>query len=359
MKNRLIAVVSGLAGVALVIVFVAAADPMGDRVSSLETRVAVLEDLHGIAPTAEPTATNTGVPPTATSTPVPPTATNTPVPPTETPVPDVGEWHPPTDHEHGDAPPQWVTDWSMAQFGHGVIYGGDEQTPNEWINKPRAFKGYSFTVVADDGQPLDIYARVHMQTNPLGRSAQYHSYEFYAGRNGEVLGFWQGWLDFGTARYSYADVTLFEALSQDPPDNLMLSLGHPGQSVFLDYEEVWYAQLSTPDGWEPVVTVVVLDASTDTDGNVTGNHGLIREFSFRWIAEGSTRRPEYNNRNMADPRGWFCASVHGEILSMGSGTCHEGIPQFISSTMPTVGDTVYSSPKYRKNWVCPDCVMPN
>lgn len=66
-----------------------------DRVAGLETRVTTLEG-H-LTATVVPSATST-----SSATPV-----SSPVPPTGTPTVAAG-WHPPTTHEHGDAPPAWV-----------------------------------------------------------------------------------------------------------------------------------------------------------------------------------------------------------------------------------------------------------
>src|SRR5690606_10080162 len=107
-------------------------------------------------------------------------------------------------HEHGDAPPQWLINWfaglgpdSRAVFGDGVIYGGDEATPGENMMKPQAFKGVAFTLQTTGG-PVDIYLRVHAQTNPMGHMARFHSFESYLRDPSGNVSIMQGWLDYGT-----------------------------------------------------------------------------------------------------------------------------------------------------------------
>ncbi len=386
---------AGLAGALIIAVGIAAVDPLETRVDNIETRVAVLEDLHGITPEPSPSPTSEStatVPPTNTPE---PTATSTPEPTATATAPsvEVGEWHPPTDHEHGDPPPQWVTDWSMAQFGHGVIYGGDEATPGEWTNKPRAFKGYSFVVRADDGTDIDVYARLHMQTNPHGRSARYHSCEWYFRDETEAVSFMQWWCDFGELRLSFAQegqntgyagiyskaLLLDESVIATNPLNVIIgydAVANPGYVAGYTGREFWYAQVSPGGDWMPTFTVDVYGPSTyyqdgeeetATDPStwqLTGDYGLDRRIGFRWIAGGSTiqniQGQPYLNRNIDDPRGWFCATVYGAITDFGSSDCLDGsIPQYIALTLPTIADSANPPRYYRHTWACPDCELPN
>ncbi len=372
--------VAAVIAVLFIAVWMFSALVMADEPLTLENRVSTLEALHGIdrsTPTAEESSTATGVPPTATATnTVEPTATNEPQGCT---VPDGADvWHAPTDHEHGDAPPQWADDWSCAQFGHRVIYGRDEQTPDENLYKHIAFKGYGWTATADNGVPVDLYLRLHMQTNPLGRAARYHSYELYAGINEDVVGFWQGWLDFGPspdARDSFADDHLWLIIPRYDPANHMVGFD-PASNPFYEPSysgrEFWYSQLATDGSWEPVIIVDVYDPTTyysvgeSTDPQTwqtTGDYGLDRNVTLRWIAAGSTvvtvSGQPYLNRNMDDPRGWFCAKPTGTITSAGLEVCAAGsLPQYIAQAMPTIGDTSERA-EYRNQWACPTCSLPN
>ena len=339
-----------------------------------------MEALHGMGrstPTAEESSTAPSVPPTATATETLETIkTDEPQGCTIQDGADV--WHAPTDHEHGDAPPQWVDDWSCAQLGHQVIYGGDEQTPDENLNKHNAFKGFGWTATADNGMSVDLYLRLHMQTNPLGRAARYHSYELYAGITGDVVAFWQGWLDFGPssdARDSFADEYLWVIIPQYDPANHMVGFdpaSNPYYEPSYSGREFWYSQLATDGGWEPVVIVDVYDPTTYySDGEstdpqtwqITGDYGLDRRVSLRWIVGGSmvvtAAGQSYLHRNMDDPRGWFCATPTGTITSAGSEVCSAGsLPQYIAQAMPTIGDTG-ERVEYRDQWACPTCLLPN
>lgn len=337
-------------------------------------------------PTMTATATKT---PTATAS---PTATSTAVS-GECSVPDGADtWHAPTDHEHGDKPPVWADDWSCAQFGHPVIFGGDEQTPNENIYKHNAFKGYSFNVTADDGSTVNIYARVHMQTNPHGRMAQYHSAEWYFRDATGAISLMQWWSDFGTQRLSFAQegdyyngaLVMDSAVRTTNPLNVIIGYddtSNPGYHASYSGTEFWYAQASAGGDWMPTFTVDFYDPSTfytageettatdQATWKPTGDFGLNRRLGFRWIAGGSTLQniqgQPYLTRNMDDPRGWFCTDLYGAILSSGSPECAAGsLPQHIAPSLPTIGDVNPNGSNpvprhYQKTWACPACGLPN
>ena len=329
-------------------------------------------------PSAEESSTATGVPPTVTATnTLEPTATNEPQGCT---VPDGADvWHAPTDHGHGDAPQQWVDDWSCAQFGHQVIYGGDEQTPDENLNKHQAFKGYGWTATADNGVPVDLYLRLHMQTNPLGRAARYHSYELYAGITGDVVAFWQGWLDFGTspdARDSFADDYLWVIIPRYVPANHMVGFdpaSNPYYEPSYSGREFWYSQLATDGGWEPVIIVDVYDPTTYySDGEstdpqtwqTTGDYGTGPEsfatLDSRWLDGRNGSRAVLSESQHGRPHAAGSALPRrGTITSAGLEVCAAGsLPQYIAQAMPTIGDTGERA-EYRNEWACPTCSLPN
>lgn len=82
-------------------------------------------------------------------------------------------------HEHGQKQPQWVDDWSMANFGHPLIYGGDERSSEmEITHKHEAYGGFNFTFTPN-GCRLDGYLRYHASSTPADRSAKVHSFEIY------------------------------------------------------------------------------------------------------------------------------------------------------------------------------------
>lgn len=300
----------------------------------------------------EPTATE--VPPTATE--VPPTATE--VPPTATePAPIDNAWHAPTDHEHGDAPPAVVEQWSVDTFGHGVIYGGDEGTPNENLYKHEGFGGMTFT---DDG--VTVYVRTHLMTTPLGRSGPCHSYEVYAVKNGVVTGFWQGWVSYTSNRQC------------DPEaQNLIIQCGDSGIRPIIKVAqaacgnpppfESWYAN-NIGFSWDIGVNT---QQTTFADGDP--------QDPSTWILTGDnepTRRVEaayYHGRALFELNNagislgdWFCANNLGNDLQPSAtpgapGGCADGyLDQWISTSMTSV---TFPGNSIQKTFTCPACEFPN
>lgn len=82
-------------------------------------------------------------------------------------------------HEHGQKQPQWVDDWSMANFGHPLIYGGDERSSEmEVTHKHEAYGGFNF-IFTPNGCKVDGYLRYHASSTPADRAASVHSFEMY------------------------------------------------------------------------------------------------------------------------------------------------------------------------------------
>lgn len=350
------------------------ADDLAPRVETLETQVAELREIHDLngSPTEEPTETETATE-TATETETETaTATETETEePDECSVPDGADvWHAPTDHEHGDAPPAWADEWSCQQFGHPVIFGGDEQTPDENLYKHNAFKGYTFSRMMLDGSTADFFVRLHAQSNPHGRAGRYHSYEIYVRDASDNISFWQGWLDFGEApehRYSHTTDNLIHINNNLGIGTFIFGFDENTHSV-VNAREDWYSRNDAAE-WSWTVEIMIRDPATYINPDSehltaedretwepTGWHGLDRVIRIRWIAGGSNHAP-VADRNLADPRGWFCAAVTGEIVSEGSPDCDEGIPQHIAETMPETHPRygVFYGDKY----TCAACELPN
>lgn len=82
-------------------------------------------------------------------------------------------------HEHGQKPPQWVDEWSMENFGHPLIYGGDEASGEmEIMHKHEAYGGFNFSF-SPNGCKVDGYLRYHASSTPADRAASVHSFEIY------------------------------------------------------------------------------------------------------------------------------------------------------------------------------------
>jgi len=288
--------------------------------------------------TPSPVPTATPVPPTPTDTPVPPTAppppTSTPVPPTVPPV-VADSWHAPTTHEHGDAPQQWVTDFSQSTFGHGVVYGGDERSSDaENTMKHEAFKGFIIPSAAG-GQG---YLRYHGASNPHDRSAQFHSYELYYRDRAGGVSFFQGVYDTGDPR-PYPDgrrCVRRISLDGDCPGSLRPALLVTDLTSFQQGIgcEQWYA--FGRGSWAPEIAFTICGSTTYYNANEnanamdratwqpTGSLGLHRRAEYFWF-------PMYTNLT-----GWFCARQDGSVAASGLAgpTCPVGsLPEYIAPTL--------------------------
>lgn len=284
---------------------------------------------------------------------------------------DYGQWRPASDHDNGDPPPQWVTDWTKQQAAQGVsgfysvgmIYGGDEQTSDEWINKPRAFKGYSATL-----KGVDIYYRYHAQSNPMGHTARFHSYEIYARDPSGNVSMWQGWQDFGTGDNTLPTVRDEDCETDLPRPIMLVNKVGCGEYTF----ENWY---SRPGGTGPGSgwvwdTGLNMQATAYHDGDPhhmeswtlapDNNKGLIRRIELAWYADRA---------GMAPKGEWFWATQFGTIVqgpddplcgtsrTFGEKTYTvKCLPQYIAPTMVTVSFPDNSS---QKAFDCPVCTLPN
>lgn len=167
-------------------------------------------------------------------------------------------------HEHGDKPPVWANEFSQKNFGHPVLFGGDEGTPNENAMKHQAFKG--FTMNLND---VELYVRFHAQSNPHGRKAAFHSYEIYAKDTSGGVSFWQGWMFFGypDSRSQRIVVQRGENPGYDPisnvtwPGRARQMISSPDQYAwdhFLQCEQ-WYG---TGGFWSWDMGITICEAST-------------------------------------------------------------------------------------------------
>lgn len=272
-----------------------------------------------------------------------PTPTPTPTPTDDMDTGDCGKpidrWHGATvddchpGHEHGDPAPQWADDWSQAQFGHPVIYGGDEATPGENDHKHEGYKGFTYTDTANDNSEINLHVRLHAQSNPHGRSGRWHSYEVYVRDETGAVSFWQGWLDFGVVpdeRFGFDTHTIQDARAES--DNYIIA-----SPEGYDERERWFAKKHP---WQWIVTLYFEDFTAfyeydehENDPtniemwNLTGEYGLDRRLRMQWMTGDDA------------PRGWFCATHKGSVTDTdvsGPDTCGDALPQYIASSMPDV-----------------------
>jgi hypothetical protein len=118
---------------------------------------------------------------------------------------DASRWHLPYDprtgcvygHEHGDAPPQWITDagYTVAFDQHSGFHGNTSSIEN--TTKHAAMKGFLADFSDYAGGTQQVYFRVHIASNVLDRMARYHSYEVYMRDAAGGVSHWQGWFNGG------------------------------------------------------------------------------------------------------------------------------------------------------------------
>ena len=338
------------------------------------------------SPPSSPNPTNTGVPP------VNPTATVAPPQPTVTAVPinaSLQLWHAPgahdglNAHEHGDKSPAWADEWSMANFGHPVIFGGDEATPNENLQKHVAYKGTDHTFSVN-GCSIETYFRYHAMSNPFGRSGPFHSYEMYARDCQGGISFWQGWFWVGYPEFRSQRMTK----ANEQPGTILSDgsgLPAPGRDQFIisapdhaDWDnflrsDQWY--MFNPF-WEVSVTILNSTAFFNYDEHLgditnmatwdlTGDKGLARRFEMSHYTSTIAGSPVDGVDIPLDA--WYCAQLHptedrvegsthrphwdvtGAVA--GPNSCPSGyVPQYKASTFPASGLSFRDGNTYEKTF---------
>ncbi|HAV78559.1 MAG TPA: hypothetical protein DCX53_14520, partial [Anaerolineae bacterium] len=277
--------------------------------------------------------TQTSVPVSATETPVAATATVAPLP-TATTLPSGASsqlWHPPgahdglNAHEHGDKPPAWANDFSVANFGHPVVYGGDERSSDtENVHKHQAFKGVTYRVNGGSSCPVDVYFRYHAASNPMDRAFAFHSYELYmrdcqGGTSFRQGVYWVGYPEFRSqrmSRFNEQPGTILPDGSTAPGRDQFI-IGAPDNRDWFGLNgilqtrcEQWYA-FAGSHGGEFSITICGATTRFSYDEHLTNFHDM-----GTWDLTGSTglgRRFEislYGPNSPVptnQPAGWFCA----------------------------------------------------
>lgn len=90
-------------------------------------------------------------------------------------------WHPPTTHEHGDAPPQWVLD--------------SPQQPFTQVRE--AHVGYK-GILATTSNGVQSYFVNHILSTVAARSHGDHDYQLWVRDRSGGVSYWQGAMDFGS-----------------------------------------------------------------------------------------------------------------------------------------------------------------
>ena len=295
--------------------------------------------------TATETETDEDNPDDPTETPVPPTATeaeptetsvdppNPPNPP-EPPHDGNDTWHAPTDHEHGDAPPQWVTNAGYTPtFTHVAGTPGE----NHAHHKHTAFKGWSLTM-----KGVEVYGIFHLDFNPGGHGSRFHSYQVWALDPSGGVSHWHGWFDFGTGNMTGPQ---FRTTCQPLDVRPIMQANREGCPIVF---ENWYSRAGGSGGWSWDVGINInsnyynqgdedpMDPSTWTaiDGNVRNTH---RRIEMAWYDDRSSIRGSFWTTQFGDYVTGPNDSVCGSQRSYGDRSytviCLE---QFIAPTMQTV-----------------------
>lgn len=334
---------------------------------------------NGNPPVGTPTSLPTQ-PPHATHS---PTAVPSSIPnPTQTPAPTTNSmqlWHAPgvhdglNAHEHGDAPPAWANEWSMANFGHPVLFGGDERSSDtENTMKHQAFKGVSYQVNQASSCPVDLYFRYHAASNPMDRAFAFHSYELYMKDCQNGISFrqgvyWVGYPEFRSQRMNRfnekAGTTLPDGSIAPGRDQFILAAPDNNDwfglnGVIQTRCEQWYA-FAGPHGGEFSISICAATTLFSYDEHLTNFHdmstwdltgglGLGRRFEVSLYGPNSPVPTQ-------QPAGWFCAKknpvedkVEGPthrpswpLITNGiSGPANcpsDYLPQFTASTFPNTG----------------------
>jgi hypothetical protein len=225
-------------------------------------------------------------------------------------------WHPPaingcaTGHEHGDAPPRWIADAGYAAAFHGHF----NTSPIENTVKHAAMKGFLGTF---DG--ADVYFRIHAASNPLDRSARFHSYEVWARDSSGGVSHWQGWYNSGDP---VTDRVVRRKGSETGVRPVILVVDQTSLNQGIGCEQ-WYATTASWSwdfGWticgattlyQPNENATADDMSTWIL-NPNGTRGTTRRLELAWYGPDS----QYARNRGNPPKGVvFYATQFGEKVS--------------------------------------------
>jgi hypothetical protein len=246
--------------------------------------------------------------------------------------------------EHGDQPPQWIAD-----AGYVLSFHGDFNTsPIENTSKHAAMKG--FRVTFDNA---DLYFRIHAASNPLDRSARFHSYEVFARDPAGNVSHWEGWYNTGDPN---TDRIPRRSGSETTKRPVMLVVDQVSWDQGERCEQ-WYGfttSWSWDLGWgmcnattlyQPDENASAADQSTWVSAP-DGSLGTTRRLEAAWYGPGAPASPDRGNPPKDQD---FWATQFGEIVAGPDdprcsqstamfGTDHTNVclQQYIASTMPPV-----------------------
>lgn len=315
--------------------------------------------------------------------------------PTSTSIPSTHDtttsiWHSPSAHdglnvhEHGDKPPLWADEFSIKNFGHTILFGGDEATPNENKLKHQAYKGFSMKASG-----VDLFIRYHSMSAPPDRMGPLHSYEVYAKDGSGNISFWQGWIFHGYPEHRSQRMPRHgEEKGFDPFYNITW----PGRGQFIiagsdihdwkDYKrcEQWYGHAGL---WSWDISITICGATTYYE--VDEHMGNVYDQSTWKLtgAKGGTRRLEVSHYGPENPlvtgekipfNKWFCVQKQpnenrgkgetpiwniGLTVTTPKDCPQDWLPQFVSDTFPKKGVYFETGNTLEKDFPVDNVTIPN
>ncbi len=274
-------------------------------------------------------------------------------------------WHPPvvngcaTGHEHGDAPPSWVSASGYPLSFHGAF----NTSSAENTAKHAAMKGF-----ATRFNDQDLYLRIHAASNPLDRSARYHSYELWIRDEAGAVSHMQGWYNTGDPRPASQGGARFvrrrgEEVLQRPvmliPDQTSLQQG-------INCEQ-WYAAPGEPI-WGPDFGWLICNATTlynpaenATAGdqstwilNPNGELGTTRRLELAWYANRSNLRGRFVTNQFGEQVNSCVAGTR--VVKFGVEYSTVCLEQNIASTLQTIQ---FPDNAVQKNFPADGVQLPN
>jgi hypothetical protein len=238
---------------------------------------------------------------------------------------DASRWHLPYNvdvpggclygHEHGDAPPQWIADAGYeAGFDHdGGFHGNTSHKEN--TEKHAAMKGFLADYTDYSGGAQQAYVRVHIASNVLDRTAQYHSTEVFLRDSTGAVSHWQLWLNTGspeTNRFLYD--------GRNDPGHRPILLTQDETTFPVVKNEHWYTSPTAGWGWNINWTIDVTTfwrhgETYDTDVShwlPTGRLGTVRRMEPAWYGPDSHVHKYRGNPPVGVE---FWSTAMGEIVS--------------------------------------------
>lgn len=290
-----------------------------------------------------------------TATPVP--ATATPLPITATPAPigyDDMHWHVPAAHgdrpfhEHGDAPPAWLT---AAGYDPMFTHQGGTVGENVPYWKHTGFKGYAGTF---SGQQW--YAILHQDFNPAGRASRFHSYQLWIRDPSGAVSHISGWNDFGVG--NNAGPQIVETCGRDSNVRPIMLVTLPGCQVRF---ENWYGATYGLVDWGQNINPNYFSGGDPADPDTWLNTGYVRNGERRVeFAVYASRFPERGTfwtdqfgRRVTGPTDAKC----GTSFAVGGKTypllC---IEQTVQRTMREIK---FPDNSMQRDWTVPGLQFPN